>query len=159
MVADLRLESPTKIHSEMQPMHCSRLLWNILPFSPFVAQFGAESKSNVTEVQQQTAGISIKGGVPRSTFATPRPTSTPRPRAFIMLPLCWKDRLATTAQPSTFKLAHHLIYVCWKTAERSIRLSNTVAAAMGISRRSTVALPCSRESQRRLWSPRRSQCG
>jgi hypothetical protein len=59
-----------------------------------------------------------------------------RREQFIMLPLAWKERFATARHVGTLKLAHHLLYLGWKSGERLIRVSNAVAKAAGLTRRS-----------------------
>jgi hypothetical protein len=59
-----------------------------------------------------------------------------RKEQFVMLPMCWKDRLRQAQHAGSLKLALHLHYLAWKTGERSIQLSNAVANDAGVTRRS-----------------------
>lgn len=58
-----------------------------------------------------------------------------RQQQFIQLPLSWVDRLKTAHRAATLKIAHHLLFQCWKSNSWTISLSNIASAAAGVSRR------------------------
>jgi hypothetical protein len=71
----------------------------------------------------------------------PRGASTSRPwtkkkweRKFVRFPWAWVERLEAVKSGSTYRLALLLIYEHWRTADRPIRLSNILAAEVGVAR-------------------------
>jgi hypothetical protein len=56
-------------------------------------------------------------------------------RRYVRVPWSWLDRLKTSTRVSTYRLAHHLIYVAWRNGGRPIRLANVALAEDGITRK------------------------
>jgi hypothetical protein len=56
-------------------------------------------------------------------------------RKFVRVPWAWVDRLKSTNRGSTYRLALLLIYEDWRTGGRPIRLSNTMLAEHGVTRK------------------------
>lgn len=57
-------------------------------------------------------------------------------RQYVQFPWAWIDRLQTAKRVSTYRLALLLVYEHWRTKGRPIALSNVMALAEGLSRRS-----------------------
>src|SRR5215468_11272062 len=56
-------------------------------------------------------------------------------RKFILFPWAWLGRLKATRRGATCRLALFLVYEHWRTGGRTIRLTNIMAAEVGVSRR------------------------
>jgi hypothetical protein len=56
---------------------------------------------------------------------------------FTKVPHTWTTKLATVNNPSTFKVAFHLLYEHWRTGEKDIPLTNAMLAINGIASRET----------------------
>ena len=54
-------------------------------------------------------------------------------RKFIIFPWPWLDRLKATKSGATCRLALFLVYEHWRTGGRPIKLTNTMAAGVGVS--------------------------
>ena len=54
-------------------------------------------------------------------------------RKFIFFPWAWLDRLKAIRSGATCRLALLLVYECWRTGGRTIKLTNNMAAEVGIS--------------------------
>jgi hypothetical protein len=57
-------------------------------------------------------------------------------RHFVRVPWPWVERLQKAKRVSTYRLALVLIYEQWRTGGRPVALSNVLAHAEGLSRRS-----------------------
>jgi hypothetical protein len=54
-------------------------------------------------------------------------------RKYISFPWSWLDRLKTTGRGATCRLALFLVYEHWRIGGRTIKLTNTMAAEVGVS--------------------------
>ena len=54
-------------------------------------------------------------------------------RQFILFPWSWLDRLKATGRGATWRLALFLVYESWRTGGRTIKLTNIMAAEVGVS--------------------------
>jgi DNA-binding transcriptional ArsR family regulator len=54
-------------------------------------------------------------------------------RQYILFPWSWLDRLKTTGRGATWRLALFLVYEHWRTGGRTIKLTNIMAAEVGVS--------------------------
>jgi hypothetical protein len=54
-------------------------------------------------------------------------------RQYILFPWSWLDRLKTTRRGATWRLALLLLYQHWRTGGRKIKLTNIMAAEVGVS--------------------------
>jgi DNA-binding transcriptional ArsR family regulator len=70
---------------------------------------------------------------PRSDVSGPRAPKRKWERRFIHFPWSWLDRLKSTRLRATWALALLLIYEHWRTGGRTIKLTNTMAAEVGVS--------------------------
>jgi hypothetical protein len=55
-----------------------------------------------------------------------------RRERFVMVPWTWIERLKSTRQATTFKVAHHVLYEHWRNGGKPFTLSNS--AVGGVSR-------------------------
>ena len=61
--------------------------------------------------------------------------STPKDGGkFIKLPLGWVEKLSGAKYAATFKIAHYLLNVEWRSPGQPIRLSNLTIKRLGLSR-------------------------
>jgi hypothetical protein len=72
-----------------------------------------------------------KGSVGKS----PKKNAMKWQRKFVLLPWTWIERLKTAKYIATYKLAVLLAYEHWRGGGGRIKLTNTAAAEMGVSRR------------------------
>jgi hypothetical protein len=63
-----------------------------------------------------------------------------RADAFVMVPLVWAERLETTRNATTIKVALRLLYLVWKNKGQPIALSNMAVARFADRRRKWRAL-------------------
>ena len=54
-------------------------------------------------------------------------------KQFILFPWSWLDRLKAAGRGATWRLALILVYEYWRTGGRTIKLTNTMAAEVGVS--------------------------